>query len=141
MAMRHISKALAGVMADIEAKRAANAPHEFDAPTPSRMEAEDEQGRAPQGVGAVRDAEERAPRTGIKKAGKPFGGDSPPASMGQRHVGGTARLSYWSGIAPDLRIVASNDGRGRIPRHASEIAPSRGPRLSLVVCGPQRAHG
>ena len=29
MAMRHISKALAGVMADIEAKRAANGPHEL----------------------------------------------------------------------------------------------------------------
>jgi hypothetical protein len=53
--MKRIGEIAARLVANpIELVAAANqsAAHEFDAPTPSRMEAEDEQGRAPQGVGA-----------------------------------------------------------------------------------------
>lgn len=142
MTFKSIGELAGTVLRNAKAARAIEVAQGITPDTQGRMEAEPSVERAPQGVGAVRDAEGRAPRTETKKAGKPFGGESLPASVGQRHAGeGTVRLSYRHRMVTDLRLVASNDGRGHEPRHASEITPSRRPRLSLVVCAPERLHG
>ena len=83
-------------------------------------------------VGPTRDAHAQAARgSNEKKARSP--GEVAGPSTGQRASGDVARLSDRSGIAPELKLIVCNDGRGH--PHAAKRVPARSPRVSLIVIG------